>query len=168
MQETHAMSERVEISQLQELQRRGVITPEQYAAALATLLTGDSLSDELAQTLRQQGATDRLDEDWSQEREQYVVKGRYNSRFIPTRRSSVLSAGAFVAVGIAWAVIGSRQSSSLGGTNLALVIGGIIALAGIAAGYSWYAKARGYEQAHQAYLHRRDRLHGDSADEKLS
>jgi hypothetical protein len=162
------MSERVEVTQLQELQRRGVISPDEYAAALATLLSGDEMSHELARALRQQSATEQLDQEWLAEREQYIVKGRYNSRFIPTRSNSVLSAGFIVAVGIVWAVLGSRQGPGLAGFNLAPLIGGITALAGIIAGCTWYAKACGLEEAQRAYLERRERVEEGSGDKELS
>lgn len=86
-----------ELRQLHDLYRSGALTAEEFEAAKAAVLSGGSAQPAMTADVQQQlerirleNEMLRLDQDWSSQRERYMMRGQ-QGRFIPTRRGSIVS-----------------------------------------------------------------------------
>src|SRR5688500_14678191 len=109
-----------ELSKLEDLRRRGVLSESEFAQAKAAVLAGtdapaDSASEHLAEHLadvRQQNDLARLDREWQMEREQYLVAGRRGVRHVPTTGASLAGAGVVGVFGVFWTIFAFAITSS--------------------------------------------------------
>ena len=87
-----------DIARLQEMHESGALTDAEFVAPKARLLAADSPASApsqdagLQRDVRRLGIQNQilqLDQDWQAERETLMVRGRYGSRYTPTRSSSL-------------------------------------------------------------------------------
>lgn len=157
-----------ELSKLQDLYRKGALNEEEYAAAKAAVINGDSPSSGAPdpamhahlEEIQFQNEVARLDREWELERENYMVAGRYGGRHIPNAGLSILG-GVFVgAFGIFWTIM----ASSMGAPVFFPIFGVLFVLFGIGMSIYSVTKATGYQAAHEQYRARRARLLGEKRD----
>jgi hypothetical protein len=96
-----------EMGTVDELYRTGVLSEEEYARAKEAVLTfGDADAGKLPEVLaevRCQIELDRIDREWEDERQQYMMTTRHGGRYLPTPLTAVivlLAGGLFVFGGI--------------------------------------------------------------------
>src|SRR5262245_42739651 len=102
-----------ELSKLEDLRRRGVLSEPEFAQAKASVLAGTSapadsplaehLADQLAE-VRYQNELAQIDREWEIERQNYLVADRRGVRHIPTTGASLASAGLVGVFGIFWTI----------------------------------------------------------------
>lgn len=148
-----------EMRKLQELHQSGGLSDSEFAAAKAAVLAGgaeaagDALREELKE-IRRQTELARLDQEWSLERERYMIAGQYGYR---SRRGMALAGGAtVVAFGLLWTIMATAMVGNFGGPFLMFPLFGVLFIA-FGAGLSiyTYTRAAAYDQAHAAYQRRR-------------
>jgi hypothetical protein len=164
-----------ELQKLHDLHAAGALNNDEFARAKEALLgqPAPDVQDQLAEITRHQ-EVERIDREWEQERERYLVTGSqggsyvngrhvggYPVRYIPTRTNSVVSGVLAAGFGLIWMIF----TASIGGGAFALF--GLIFIA-FGVGWSMYAYSRAeqYEQAEQRYRERRRRaLGGEKASD---
>ncbi len=172
-----------ELAKLDELRRRGALTDAEFTKAKAALLgaapagpageLGEHLADQLAE-VRYQNELAQLDREWQNERQQYLIRGRYGVAQVPTPGMGIGMAVVVGMFGMFWTILAVSLTS--GGPNdgvfaIAKVIfplfGVLFTVAGIAVGVNAYSKGQKYQEAYAAYTARRaqvKREHTPSAD----
>ena len=130
--------------------------PQGQAATVEEL--GRHLDDQLA-GIRLQNEVARLDREWGLERERYMISGRYGARYIPTPGMSILGGIVIVAFGGLWTAMATTIAGGAGVPFACFPLFGILFML-FGAGVSIYSftKAKQYQQAYEAYRHRRARL----------
>ncbi|HEY0734860.1 MAG TPA: SHOCT domain-containing protein [Herpetosiphonaceae bacterium] len=157
------MSIAEEIEKLQVLHAQGALTDAEFSQAKATLL--DRLSSEQPaaysselnqemQYLRLQNEINQLDRDWDRERETYMVRGRYGSRYIPSEGTSLLGGIAIVGFGLFWTI----STLEMGAPGFFPLFGVIFIIFGAVTSFISYGKAGAYKEAEQRYQERRRQL----------
>lgn len=151
-----------EFSRLQALHENGTLTDAEFSAAKAKILAeGHPQSLEEASTVQQdlrrlqiQNDLLRMDQEWSIEREDYMLRGRYGARYVPTKSNSVGGAIFMSILFLVMAVFGANVPS---GEILEWIsVFGILFAAG---GGIWgCSKARTYEEAEEQYEKQRRML----------
>ena len=108
---------------------------------------------ELLVLARMQGELGKIDRDWEQERQKFMVSVEGEEPWIPTgKRSSVISSLAFVVLGlIGVAYYGTQES----GTSGEIVFFVILVIVGVLVGLWEHGKIDEYEYAEAAYRKRR-------------
>ena len=96
----------------------------------------------------------RLDRDWGQEREQYLVRGRYGSTFKPTVGNAILMNLVIIIGGVLW----SFFAKSLEVPLFFKLLGFITIVVGVFALISQLGKAKKYEAAEKTYKAKRDKI----------
>jgi hypothetical protein len=157
-----------ELRKLQDLYNSGGLTDAEFAAAKAAVLAGksgggsptDPAVQEQLDELQLQNDLAQLDREWEQEKEQYMVTGKYGHRYVPNKATSVLGGVIVVIGGIAWTIFATSMSSGAGDGVFALfpLFGVLFIVVGIGISVYSYSKASRYEQAYRAYQERRDEL----------
>ena len=106
-----------ELLKLHTLHKEGMLTDEELERAKASLLADPSgpAAGQLKE-IRRQNEVAQLDREWQIERERYMVYGRYGSRYIPNRITSVIGGVLITGFGIFWTIMaagmgGGRFSS---------------------------------------------------------
>ena len=125
-------------------------------------------TEQLAQdveTIKLQNQLERLDREWTQECEQYMVHDK-SGKHLPNATGSAIGAVVMVVFGIFWMGL----AVSIGAPCFFPLFGIFFIVAAICIGISGMNKAGGYEQAHKRYQRRRHELLGriqsrDSATE---
>ena len=163
------MSIAEELQKIEELYAHGTLTRDEFEQAKTKVLAeaapppvpADSQTARQIAELQRQNAVAQLDRDWDTERQQYMLRGRYGSRSVPTESGSIFS-GIFVsAMGVLVLVLGSITAShpdSRGTGALLPLLGVAVILVGIISSVSSYSKAGQYRDAEQRYQENRARL----------
>lgn len=164
------MSIAEELQKIEEMYAHGALTQEEFEQAKAKVLTGDEPRQLAAdsQTARQiaqlqrQNAVAQLDREWESERVQYMLRGGYGSRSVPTESGSIFGTIFCVGIGIVWVILGFTLTSSLHSSRtpsaIFPVFGVFFVVFGIVSGINSYAKAGQYREAEQRYQQKRARL----------
>ena len=149
-----------EFTRLQSLHDTGALTDDEFAAAKAQVLAGsapadgeDKLRQEVEQ-LKIQNAITQLDQDWETESQDYLQRGRYGSRIVPTTGGSIGGAIFVCLLSLFFVVIGIAAPKT--GALVLIGVAGIVLAIGT--GISGYSKAIAYEQAYDRYQERRNAL----------
>jgi hypothetical protein len=101
----------------------------------------------------------RLDREWELEREQYLRTGRFGRRYVPTVDRSIYTGLVALVVGIIWITFTSNVFPNTEGFGLFFPLFGIAIIAiGLGLSAINYNLAQRYEQAHAAYLERRQHV----------
>lgn len=102
-------------------------TCAQCGASLAVRRSGDAVytEPEGEQALRQvaakldtiahQGELARIDQEWQTEREQYLIRGRYGQRMLPSTGMSVVGGVVIVGFGLLWTILAFSITAHLPG-----------------------------------------------------
>lgn len=150
-----------ELQQLQEMHERGALTAEEFAQAKARVLSGETSASADTPALQRhfqqvewQNELERLDREWELERESYVQVGKYGSRHLPQRETSLLAALVGGGFGLFW----TFSAMSMGAPAFFPLFGVIFIVAVVGAGLSGYQKAEEYEAAYARYQKRRAKL----------
>ena len=112
-------------------------------------------------TLAQETELSRLDREWEQEREQYMMTGKHGRRYLPSATGSVVGGLIAAGFGAFWTVMAFAITRFAPFPLIGIIFplfGILFIVAGLAAAYRGYHKAQGYEQAHRAYQQRRAEL----------
>ncbi len=149
-----------EFTRLQGLHDAGTLTDEEFAAAKAKVLNGsataanaDTLRQEVEQ-LKIQNAITQLDQDWETESQDYLQRGRYGSRMVPTTGGNIGGA-VFVSI-LSLCMIGIGIAvPQVGGLAL---LGALSLILAIWFGINGCNKAVAYNQAYDRYQQRRNAL----------
>lgn len=186
------MSLSEEIHKLRELHDAGDLTDEEFAQAKARLLRDESantanresgnLGNDSLQAhlehIQQDNEIARLDRQWSMEREQYLVRGRYGRTSIPTEGGSIGAGIVIIVFGIFWMIMASSIGSSMRGPssigfqppgfpgasnsgpvstigNIFPLFGVLFIIAGIISCIVSFNKASGYKEAQRRYEEQR-------------
>ncbi|MES2464066.1 MAG: SHOCT domain-containing protein [Armatimonadota bacterium] len=143
-----------EISRLQEMHASGVLTDEEFARAKAVVLEdGPDTSGPLAQ-IGLENELARIDREWDQEREAYLVTGRYGARHLPSEGSGL--AGIFLGGGFAlvWTVL----AFSMGAPVVFALFGIVGVIAAVGMGIAEMEKAERYRETERRWRKRREAL----------
>jgi hypothetical protein len=167
-----------DLTKLEELRRAGALTEAEFAKAKAKLLAGDApagdaVADKLGEQLaevRYQNELERIDREWSIEREKYMVPDRYGRRHIPTTGAS-LAGGIFIGVfGVFWTVMalsitgGAPDDGPFAIVKVFFPLFGVaFTVFGVYMGYHAYGKAEAYNKAFAAYQTRRAAVKRDDS-----
>jgi hypothetical protein len=101
----------------------------------------------------------RLEREWELEREQYLRTGRFGRRYLPTVDRSIYTGLVAVVGGIIWITFTTNAFPNTEGFGLFFPLFGVAFIAiGLGLSVVNYNLAQRYEQAHAAYLERRQRL----------
>jgi hypothetical protein len=158
-----------DLVKLEELRRTGALTEEEFATAKGNLLAGESPTNDAAERLGQQLAEvryqnelARLDREWANEKEKYMLTGRYGLRYLPTAAmgwGTAVFGGAF---GVFWVILavaitsGMPDSGDFGVVRILFpVIGGLLPLGAVVFGIYIVRRAEAYNRALAAYQARR-------------
>ncbi len=160
-----------DLQKIEEMYAHGTLTPEEFEQAKAKVLAADAIPSPTqgnSQTARQiaelqrQNAVAQLDRDWESERVQYMLRGGYGSRSVPTESGSTFGGIFCVGLGIVWIILGYALTSSLHSSRtpgaIFPIFGVFFIVFGIVTGISSYAKAGQYQEAEQRYQEKRARL----------
>lgn len=167
------MSVADELKKLEDLRWNGTLTEAEFARAKAAVLTQLAppapaadvpavvLGEHLAE-VRYQNELERIDREWAQEREKYMITAKNGRRFIPTVGESLGGAVAVGVFGVIWTVIAfsiTSASPNFGpppAVRLLFPLFGVVAVVfGIWTGIDAANKAEEYTRAHAAYQKRR-------------
>jgi hypothetical protein len=172
IEQGHAMSIADELHKLQELHQSGALTDAEFAQAKARVLAGRTsasepdekeadLRDQLAE-LKRDSELDRLDREWDQERQRYLIYGRYGAQpYTPSKMMSVIMGAAIVGFGILWTAFAASITGGVGGpASIFPCFGVVFILVGIGVSAYNFTRASQYEQAYQRYQRRRALLLG--------
>lgn len=112
-----------------------------------------------------------LDRKWMIDRENYMISGRYGSRYVPTTWGSLFGGMSVSIFGLFWTIIASSIFNTRGGmaghfrghgvTPFAIffpLLGVIFTIGGIALAIHKYSKAVAFQQAEATYQARRAEL----------
>jgi hypothetical protein len=147
------MSVADELDRLHRLHQDGVLTDEELdrgRAAVLVALPASPTADQLEEIRRQKEAA-RLDREWEVERERYMARDKAGDRYIPTRAGYIACAIVCVAFGVFWVVVSVRGNMP----GLALLVGVVAAVAGVALNAFAAVKAGRYLKARRRYQERR-------------
>jgi hypothetical protein len=101
----------------------------------------------------------RLDHEWELEREQYLRTTRSGHRYVPTVDRSIYTGLVAVVCGIVWITFTSNIFPNTEGYGLFFPLFGLAFIGvGLWLSVANYNLAQHHEQAHAAYLERRQRL----------
>jgi hypothetical protein len=163
-----------ELQKLQALHRSGALTDEEFAAATASVLSGQASPAETGaagamqehlDALKLQNEVARLDREWELERERYLVAGRYGSRYAPSRGLSVFGGVAMIAFGIFWTAMAASTAGGLRGPATVLPwFGVLVIVCGAYMSVYLFNNANQYERAYQNYQRKRARLLGGGSE----
>ncbi len=158
-----------ELQKLDQLRRDGVLSDDEFAQAKSRLLAnepadaplGQHLADQLAE-VRYQNELARIDREWEIEREQYLIRGRYGRRDVPTTGMAVgigLVSGIGGLLWLVMAVAITGSAPDFGPFVIAKFIFPLFGVAFIVGGIWWafhvYAQAEKYQAAFKAYQDRK-------------
>ena len=125
-------------------------------AAVTTQMLGE-MTENLGQkldVLRVQNELERLDREWTLQRETFMVSGQNGARSIPTGAGSMFG-GLFIAVaGVAWTIF----ASSHGAPGFFTLCGVCFVAAGLWTAFVGTSKASAHDTAEAAYQSRRRAL----------
>src|SRR5262245_48701125 len=145
-----------ELLKLNRLHQEGMLTDEEFEKAKAAVLVAPlaTPATEHLEEIRNQNEVAQLDREWQNERERYMISGRYGARYIPNRATSLIGGVVVGGFGILWTII----AASMGAPGLLPLFGVIFVLAGIGMSAYSFVKAGEYEQAYARYQQRRASL----------
>ena len=154
-----------ELRKLQELHQSGALTDQEFAAAKAAVLAGNTAGGEAeageavreqVEEIRRQNEVAQLDREWQLERERYLVTNRYGQRYIPTPGLSLLGGIVVAVFGALWTLFAGGIAATVGGPALVFPCFGVVFIVfGVGVSIYSYTKARQYQRAYDAYQHRR-------------
>jgi hypothetical protein len=166
-----------ELRKLDDLRRSGVLSDAEFQQAKALLLAGGAapaeqpssqvLSDQLAE-VRHQNELTRIDREWEIERQQYLVRGQYDRRDVPTAGMGIMTAVVGGSFGLIWLVMALTMMSEAPFPTILRIgfplFGVFFIVVAISSGMTSYSRAEKYDAAFQAYKSRRqaalDQSHG--------
>jgi hypothetical protein len=160
-----------ELRKLETLRWNGTLTDAEFDRAKAALLAqfgphappdaADKLAEHLAE-VRYQNELERIDREWAQERERYMVAGEDGSRHVATvaeERGRAVMAGVVGGVWTAFALWltsrGPGDGAPLFFRLLFPLFGVLVIVCGIWSGLQAAQKAEAYTRAEAAYQRRR-------------
>jgi Short C-terminal domain len=152
-----ALSE--EIQKLDELRRKGTLSPEEFEIAKRRVLEAsqyDTGVDHLEE-IKAQNELAQIDREWGMERENYMVTGKYGRKYIPDKVSSVFGGIFAVGVGIFWMAM-TTSITGFGGAGVFSpfpLFGVLFILFGVGASFWSFVQAELYEEAQERYQRRR-------------
>ncbi|HVK05640.1 MAG TPA: SHOCT domain-containing protein [Armatimonadaceae bacterium] len=166
-----------ELERLASLHREGTLTDEEFARAKQAVISGGSPSGTAAagagviagthlEALRHQNELERLDREWDRERERYMVRGKYGTRYVPSRGMAIGMGVVSGVFGIFWMLLatditrnGLRSTTGGGGMGGAFLVfplfGALFILAALFMAVDTYRKAVAYGDAEADYRRRR-------------
>jgi len=132
-------------------------------AAYTEILEGldrktDAIAEKLA-TIERQNELERIDREWEQEREQYLLTGRHGTKSEPNAAMGVVMAVVVGGFGLFWTV----GAVGAGGGGIAF-LGLIFVAFAVIFGYTSVMKAQAFEAAEQRYRKRRAAALAEPAD----
>jgi hypothetical protein len=155
-----------ELRKLQEMHWSGALSDQEFARAKEKLLAdsaplGRVAVEQQLEELQRQNEVTRLDLEWQQERETYMLRGRHGHSYLPTKPMSVMGGFLAVGFGLIWTAFASSVAGRMGEGGPGAFFppfGVLFILAGI--GFSWYAYSRAdaFEKAEARYKQRRAEL----------
>jgi hypothetical protein len=145
-----------ELLKLNRLHQEGMLSDEEFEKAKAAVLVAPLAhpgADHLEE-IRNQNEVAQLDREWQNERERYMVVGRYGTRSIPNRATSLIGGVVIAGFGTLWTIM----AASMGAPGLFPLFGVLFVLAGVGMSVYSFIKAGEYEQAYRRYQERRAAL----------
>ncbi len=149
------------------VQRTGIATYTESARRPAPEANDPAWREmaERMEYLEQQNDLMRIDREWEMEREQYMVRGRYGGRYVPSTVAAVLTGVLSVGFGLFWVAITFGMMGGGGGGFSFFPLFGLLFIAfGIGMSIYQFSKAQQYQSAYADYQRRRaaarDRLDG--------
>jgi hypothetical protein len=145
-----------ELLKLNRLHQEGMLTDEEFEKAKAAVLVAPlaNPASEQLEEIRNQNEVAQLDREWQNERERYMISGRYGARYVPNRATSLIGGSVVAGFGTLWTIM----AASMGAPGLFPLFGVIFVVAGIGMSAYSFIKAGEYEQAYQRYQQRRAAL----------
>jgi hypothetical protein len=155
-----------ELRKLQSLHFDGALSDDEFAKAKARLLEGvppaDRPSDsELARQLEDikiEHALLRLDREWEQESQTYLISDGEGRRHLPTRAGGLVMAVMAVGFGLVWTVSTMSMPHFGGGWDFFPCFGVLFILLGLAFSFHSFSRAEAYEKAEAEYRRKRAEL----------
>src|SRR5262249_50719590 len=127
-------------------------------SATYTELAGaiDQMAGQLAHLVHEQ-ELERIDREWEEERQQYMIENKQGFRSVPNTTSSVVGGVAVTGFGILWTAMAFAMTSGFsgfGGPFDAIgvcfpLFGVVFVLIGIGVSVASYRKAQAYQEAYQ-------------------
>jgi hypothetical protein len=141
-----------ELLKLHTLHKEGMLTDDELERAKASLLASPSgpAADQLEE-IRRQNEVAQLDREWQIERERYMVYGRYGSRYIPNKTTSVIGGIVIAGFGTFWTIM----AAGMGAPFFFPLFGVLFVLVGIGMSVFSFVRAGQYADAYRRYQHRR-------------
>src|SRR5262245_35455106 len=135
-----------ELLKLNRLHQEGMLTDEEFEKAKAAVLVAPlaTPATEHLEEIRNQNEVAQLDREWQNERERYMIAGRYGARYVPNRATSLIGGIVIAGFGTLWTVM----AMSMGAPGLFPLFGVIFVLAGIGMSVYSFIKAGEYEEAY--------------------
>lgn len=168
-----------ELQKLDDLRRRGTLSDAEFAQAKARVLAGggapaaEPLGSHLAEQLaevRQQNTLAEIDRAWEIERQDYMLRGKYGQRYVPTTGMAVGTAVVGGGFGVLWTIMTFAMTSDMpdfGAFSTVRVVfplfGVLFVGAAVAWGFYGYQSALKYQAAYRAYRGRRAALDDERA-----
>ncbi len=155
-----ALSE--EIQKLDELRRKGTLSPEEFEIAKRRVLEAsqyDTGADHLEE-IKAQNELAQIDREWGMERENYMVTGKYGRKYIPDKVSSVFEGIFAVGFGI-FLMSMTTSMTGFGGAGVFSafpLLGILFILFCVGASFWSFVQAELYEEAQERYQRRREIL----------
>ncbi|WP_157606277.1 SHOCT domain-containing protein [Schlesneria paludicola] len=163
-----------ELQKLEQLRQNGTLTEDEFTRAKSLLLAtpaptlevNPAIETQLSQ-LRHLSELERIDREWSIERRQYEVVGRYGRRYVPSTGESlatILLGGTLGTLWTAGAIVVTSATSSIGlqvsdrtiGAYLLPGVGILVILISTVFGLSRFIIAQNYRSAYRAYQQRHE------------
>ena len=149
-----------EFERLRTLHDSGTLTDAEFADAKTKVLAENQPSAAVANSsiqrdlrrLQIQNEILSLDQNWSVERENYLLRTRYGSRIVPTTANALIQAIVLVVVGMFFFATGFPSGTQT--SNLS-PIGFVFFLLGIGIGIYGTLKAKAYDEAYDQYQQKR-------------
>jgi hypothetical protein len=152
-----------ELRELQALYDEGMLTSEEFAQAKADVLSesaGQPVPTQDGQPALPVGATRaqqelaRLDQEWTLERETFMVTSRNGVRYLPSQGPGLVAAIGLGVIGVVWTI----KAASSDMPEILIPIGILLFLVSVSMGIHRVFKARAYKRAEQTYQKRRATL----------
>ena len=102
---------------------------------------------------------DRIDGEWEQERQRYMVTAKSGRRYVPSTGAAVVVGLFSVCAGLIWVMMTIAMTQSLGGlAGVFSLVGVVFVVGGAAISYYQFQKAKRYQAAYRAYQRRRSAI----------
>jgi hypothetical protein len=154
-----------ELKELETLFRNGTLTENEFQLAKQRVLSESRVSQSARhlEDIKAQNEIAQLDREWELERDNYMIEGRYGSRHIPTKGSSIGGGVVMILFGLGWTIFAFVMTANAPSKVVIIfpIFGVLFILFGAVASIREYLKADQYQAGYERSQSRRNQLLAD-------